>query len=137
MQLTVQTDYAFRILMYLQDRPQKRIQTKEISAFYNISKNHLVKIVNHLTNLGYIESIRGRYHGGIQLCIDPKNITLGKLLSKLETNMSLVECFSPEKNHCRITSHCTLYKVLSDAQKAFIKTLEKRTLHSLKGSTLF
>jgi len=131
----MQTDYAFRVLMYLQDRPDRRIQTKEISEFYNISKNHLVKVINRLTKLGYLESVRGRYGGGIRINRSPEKINVGKLVSELESNMDIVECFCAEKNTCYITSKCSLVGMFAEAKQELISSLKKYTLRDLKNST--
>lgn len=137
MKLTMQTDYAFRVLMYLQDRPDKNIQTKEISEFYDISKNHLVKVINRLTNLGYLQSTRGRYGGGVQMIIPPEKINVGKLVSEMESNMDIVECFCVEKNTCNITPKCSLIAILAEAKQELIKSLKKYNLKNLKNSTIF
>jgi len=135
MQLTMQTDYAFRVLMYLQDRPGRNIQTKEISEFYDISKNHLVKVINRLTNLGYLKSTRGRYGGGIQMIIPSEKINVGKVVSEMELNMDIVECFCVEKNTCVITAKCSLIEMFVEAKQELIKSLRKYTLKDLRNST--
>jgi Rrf2 family nitric oxide-sensitive transcriptional repressor len=60
MQLTRFTDYGLRCLMYLAARPDDLSSVKEISEYYKISRNHLVKIVHRLSQLGYIEPARVR-----------------------------------------------------------------------------
>lgn len=136
MQLTMQTDYAFRVLMYLQDHPGRNIQTMEISAFYDISRNHLVKVVNRLTNLGYLQSTRGRYGGGIRMIVPSDKINVGKLVSEMESNMDIVECFCAEKNTCTITPKCSLIEILDEAKQQLIKSLKKYTLGDLNNSTI-
>jgi len=66
MQLTRFTDYGLRCLMYLAARPDDLSSVKEISEYYKISRNHLVKIVHRLSQLGYIETSKGK-GGGIRL----------------------------------------------------------------------
>ena len=55
MQLTVHTDYALRVLLYLSHFPGRRIGTEEISKAYAISKNHLVRVVQTLDESGYVQ----------------------------------------------------------------------------------
>ena len=49
MQLTRQTDYSLRVLMYLAILDDGQLaQLGDIAADYEISRNHLVKVVHRL-----------------------------------------------------------------------------------------
>ena len=50
MQLTSFTDYGLRCLMYLASRPENTCSVREIAEYYNISRNHLVKVVHKLAH---------------------------------------------------------------------------------------
>lgn len=127
MQLTVFTDYGLRSLMYLASKTDKRSSVRDIAEHYGISRNHLVKVVHRLAQLGYITSTKGK-GGGILLAQDAAQMRLGDIVKRLEPNMDLVECFNPETNTCRIVSACRLKHFLADANKAFITTLNQHTL---------
>ena len=72
MRLTNYTDYALRVLIFLALKKEDELSTiKEIAETYQISKNHLMKIIHDLGKLGFIDTIRGR-NGGIQTCYEPK-----------------------------------------------------------------
>ena len=43
MQLTQQTDYALRILMYAAAHPERLVNITEIAELYGISRSHLKK----------------------------------------------------------------------------------------------
>lgn len=127
MQLTIFTDYGLRSLIYLASQPDRLCSVKEISEHYGISRNHLVKVVHRLAQLGYIASSKGK-GGGIRLAGDPGNTRLGELVKQLEPNMNLVECFNHATNTCRITNTCQLKHYLYEASGAFVKTLNAYTL---------
>lgn len=93
MQLTRFTDYGLRSLSYLAVQPNRFSTVREISDHFGISRNHLVKVVHRLAQLGYVSSSKGK-GGGIRLAHDPKSIRLGDLVRALETNMTIVECFN-------------------------------------------
>ena len=93
MQLTRFTDYGLRSLMYLAVQPDRFSSVREISDHFGISRNHLVKVVHRLAQLGYVNSTKGK-GGGIRLAHDPKSVRLGDLVRALETNMTIVECFT-------------------------------------------
>ena len=61
MQLTKHTDYAFRVLIYLAMKPTDTLVTiQEIAEYFDISRDHMMKIVQKLANNGIIQSIRGK-----------------------------------------------------------------------------
>lgn len=127
MQLTQFTDYGLRSLMYLAAQPDRLCSVREIAEHYAISRNHLVKVVHRLAQLGYVASSKGK-GGGIRLAHKPERLRLGDLILALEPNMHLVECFNREVNTCTVVSACKLKHFLSDAGKAFIEVLNQHTL---------
>jgi Rrf2 family nitric oxide-sensitive transcriptional repressor len=127
MQLTQFTDYGLRSLMYLSAQPDRLCSVREIAEHYAISRNHLVKIVHRLAQLGYITSSKGK-GGGIRLACKSEELRLGDIVLALEPNMYLVECFNREANTCTVVSACKLKHFLADASKVFINTLDQHTL---------
>lgn len=127
MQLTKFTDYSLRCLMYLSNADGKLVSIRTISEHYNISYEHLTKVVNNLVNLGYVEGKKGK-NGGVRLVADVNKLRLGDLVVILEPNMNLVECFDKKNNTCKIINNCKLKHYLYDAKKAFIDSLNKYTL---------
>jgi len=127
MQLTIFTDYGLRSLIYLAIHTDRRCSVREIAEYYEISRNHLVKVVHRLSQLGYITSSKGK-GGGIAMAVEPEKVKLGDLIRALEPNMDIVECFNKDLNTCRITGTCQLKHYLFDAKKAFLTSLNTRTL---------
>ena len=127
MQLTLYTDYSLRVLIYLGTYPDKQATITEVAQSYKISRNHLVKVVNNLANLGYIQTVRGR-GGGMQLASAPEQINIGEVVARTEPNFHLVECFDAPNNTCPIASCCALIEGLGRAQKAFMDVLYGFTL---------
>jgi len=137
MQLTQFTDYGLRSLMYLAAQPDRLCSVREISEHYAISRNHLVKVVHRLAQLGYVTSSKGK-GGGIRLACKSEELRLGDLVLALEPNMHLVECFNREANTCTVVSACKLKHFLADASKVFIGSLNQHTLaDAVKDNKLF
>lgn len=126
MHITRYTDYSLRVLIYLALQQERLATIQEIADSYDISKNHLMKVVHQLTLKGYIESIRGK-NGGLRLHRRPDDINIGVLVRETEQDLNLVECFS-SKNKCCITPVCGLKNILAEALKAFLETLDQYTL---------
>jgi len=129
MQLTLYTDYSLRVLLYLALQ-EEGATISEISERYNISRNHLVKIVHNLGRLGFIDTVRGR-GGGMRLAKPPKDIVLGQVVAQVEPHFHLVECFDRDQNTCVIAPSCKLKHVLFEAHRAFMAVLEQYTLADL------
>lgn len=136
MQLTTFTDYGLRSLIFLTTQPGRQSSVREIAEYFGISRNHLVKIVHRLSQLGYIASSKGK-GGGIRLARDAEEIRIGDVVQQLEPNMELVECFNRETNTCRVVDSCHLRHYLFEANSAFIATLNRYTLaDTIKDKTL-
>jgi Rrf2 family nitric oxide-sensitive transcriptional repressor len=127
MQLTQFSDYAMRTVLYLGSHPRKLVSVGEISRAYGISRHHLVKVVQRLTELGVVRAQRGR-GGGMQLAMDPSAINVGWLIRQTEPHFNMVECFDPMVNRCPIASACGLNEALDRATHAFLDVLSEYSL---------
>jgi Rrf2 family nitric oxide-sensitive transcriptional repressor len=130
MRLTQFTDYSLRVLIYLGLRGDALSTIHDIAGHYEISENHLMKVVNGLSRLGYVEAVRGR-NGGLRLARDPQAISIGAVIRETEDDLALVECFDPKRNACRITDACALRHALGEAQAAFLTVLDGYRLSDL------
>ena len=126
MQLNAFTDYALRILVYAAARPDERCLTADVASAYGISRHHIVKVVNELQHLGYIETTRGRA-GGFRLAKPPGEIRVGDVVRRTESGM-LVECFDRHTNTCPLAPACGLKGVLAEAFAAFLGVLDRYSI---------
>jgi len=127
MQLTLYTDYSLRVLIYLSLNRERTSTISEISDFYQISRNHLVKVVHNLSQKGYINSTRGK-GGGLVLAHEPKNINIAKIVQDTEPNFHIVDCFNEETTPCSVESLCKLKGILGSALNEFLKVLSQYTI---------
>lgn len=126
MRLTTFSDYALRVLMYAGTVNDRLITIEETSKLYNVSRAHLMKVVNILTKTGYLKGVRGR-SGGFTLAKRPEDINLGAVMRATEPDFDLVECFATGSK-CTITRSCRLPNVLNEALTSFVTTLDCYTL---------
>ncbi|QIR16007.1 Rrf2 family transcriptional regulator [Shewanella aestuarii] len=132
MQLTRYTDYGIRILMYLAVQPEREelFRISEITEVFNLSSNHVAKIIHQLGKLGYIETLRGK-SGGFKLAMSPNVICIGQLVRQLEHSLSPVNCQEPV---CHFTPVCNLKGVLTRAVAAYLAVLDEYNLIDIVGN---
>jgi Rrf2 family nitric oxide-sensitive transcriptional repressor len=127
MRLAEYTDYALRVLMYCAAHPDRLVTIAELAERHGVSKNHLMKIVNHLGRQGLLRTTRGR-GGGVALLRKPSEIRVGEVVRTSETDLRMVECFDASTNTCVLTPTCRLKRVFDSALRAYLDELDKATL---------
>jgi len=90
MRLTSYTDFGLRALMRLAGEPDRSFTTDEIAGEFEISRNHLIKVVRGLAEAGYVKTQRGAA-GGFRLAKPAHDITLGQVVRDLEQDPDLGE----------------------------------------------
>lgn len=130
MRLTDYTDYSLRVLLYLAVRDEGLSTIQDISTAYGISKNHLMKVVQQLGELGWVDTVRGR-NGGLRLAAQSSALTVGEVVRKTESDFALVGCMPDQhgtRRDCVITPQCRLRNALDAARQAFLAELDRHTI---------
>lgn len=123
MQLTRYTDYAIRVLLHVGARDEGSLSSiAEIAAVYDISKSHLMKVVQDLGQAGFLTTVRGR-NGGLKLGRPAEEISIGQIVRRTEQGFDLVDCSA-----CIIAPACGLPNILNEATQAFLAVLDRYTL---------
>ena len=93
------------------DAPWQRagpgFSTADLAEKFQLSRNHLIKIIQKLSRAGLVQTRRGG-GGGATLVRPPKEIRLGDVVLVLEEGQALVECFQPNGGDCTIDGCCRL-----------------------------
>jgi len=113
--------------MFLATTKNDQSSIQMVAQAFDISENHLVKVVHKLGKHGFILTTRGR-GGGISLARSAKEIVIGDVVRTMEPSFDIVECFNPDTNSCPIGSVCRLKSVLARARDAFLGCLDEVTL---------
>ena len=130
MQLTKQTDYAFRVLIYLAEAERNGtpiVRIPQISQYYEISQNHIAKIVANLSRQGWVASSRGK-GGGVSLGMHASEIKLVDVVRVFEPSLKPVNCKEPV---CKIAVSCRLRGLFDNAIQAFMNALEGYSLEDV------
>ena len=125
MRMTLQTDYALRMLIHAALRQDRSCTVSDVAEAYGLSRNHLLKVALKLRRLGFINTMRGRA-GGIRLAMPPDRINIGALVRATEEDLSPVECM--QGRACAISPACRLKGIFGEALNAYLSILDKYTL---------
>ena len=129
MRLTLNTDFSLRVLMHVGICGDRLTTINDIAQSFGISKAHLMKVVNDLSQKGYLETVRGR-NGGIRLMREPRHINVGRVVRDTENQLAVLGCLE-RKGYCPIERVCVLRSALRDATQAFLAVLDAYTLADL------
>ena len=131
MQLSLKTDYALRMLMALA-ATDDLLSVERVADIYDISRNHLAKVAQHLAGAGYVETVRGR-GGGLRLAMPVEAINVGAVVRDLERLEGFVACMGGETG-CTIDGVCGLKPALAGALEAFLAHLDGYTLADITAN---
>jgi Rrf2 family nitric oxide-sensitive transcriptional repressor len=127
MQLTNFTDFGLRALIFLASLPKDELTSITIvTETFDVSRNHMVKIINKLGQEGYVKTVRGK-NGGICLGRPAELINIGDVIRSIEP-LQVVNC-APD--FCHITSACRLKNALAKAKQAFLGELDNYTIQDM------
>lgn len=129
MKLNTFTDISLKSLIYLKQATHL-VTINEIASQFSIPRNHLVKALNLLVRLNWINSKRGR-NGGLRYNNESDTLKIGDVISILEAKPELFNC-----NECKLRSNCILRSILKESLNTFYNNLNKYTIADLtKGKT--
>jgi len=132
MRLLISTDLALRVLMRLSAAPDAHVSTDALARELVVSRNHLHKIVQYLTEAGLVRTIRGA-HGGVMLARPASEIRVGDVVRGHEQDQVLVECFRLDGGACTLLPRCRLKGMLAGAKDVFYDHLNQYTLADCFG----
>jgi len=127
MRLLASTDFALRALMRLASDPDRLLSTEYLARDLAVSRHHLHKVVQSLSDAGFVRTTRGA-KGGVTLARPPAKIKIGAVVRAFERDQAIVECFRADGGQCSLTPACRLRRILADAREGFFGHLDGFTL---------
>lgn len=130
MHITLETDYAIRIVLYLA-KTNKRVEAKNISENTEVTLRFALKILRKLVAEGIVKSFKGS-QGGYELNKKPEEITLASVIETVEGTYYLSRCLNPEQGCNREgKTSCKVQRVFSEISKMVQTQLENVTIAQL------
>jgi len=125
MQITKQTKYALRTLMYCAAH-EGSVRLSDVATFYGLSQSFLHKVLQTTSKAGFLKTMRGRT-GGLMLARPAEEITVGAVVRAVEDRFEMAECFR-EDTTCPLEQSCGLNGAFHEALEAFLTVLDKYTI---------
>jgi len=113
------------VLIHLALHDDRLCSIGEMSRTYDVSHNHLMKVVNALARDGFIQTVRGRA-GGMRLARPPEEITVGEVVRRTEEGFELADC-----SGCALSPACGLTSVLAKGMQAMMAVFDSFTIADL------
>lgn len=130
MRLTMRTNLAMRTLMFCAVNTGRTVRKHEVAEQCNASENHLAQVINTLSQMGFITTVRGR-NGGLKLGRAADRIRVGEVAREFERPVPFAECFDEETNTCPLSGNCVLKAALEAALDAFYTSLDRVSVADL------
>jgi Rrf2 family protein len=137
--LSKKTQYAFKALIYLAEHAdQGPVLISEISKRKNIPLKFLENILLELRKAGVLESKKGK-GGGYYFSVDPKHVSLAKIMRLLDGPIALLPCVSLNfYEKCKDCDEkiCGLNRMMIQVRDSMLKVLESKSVADLAHCTV-
>lgn len=104
MRITLESDYALRILTYLA-ACETVVDAQTIADKTSVTLRFTLKILHKLVSSGYVASYKGA-HGGYRLSVPPEEITLKSVIEWIDGPIAIVRCLERAEG-CSLNSDKT------------------------------
>ena len=123
------TVIALHSMVYIANRKNEIHSLKSVSDFFDISPNHLSKVLQRLVKAGYLISVKGP-QGGFKLLKGKEKSTLLEIYEVIEGKYVPAKCLFmcpslPEH-------HCIMEPLVKDMDKIFRNFMIGNTISTLK-----
>jgi len=136
MHITLEADYAVRIVHCLASAKGQRMDAKAIAECTGVTLRFSLKMLRKLVSGGLVRSFKGT-HGGYELAESAENLTLYDVLTTVEGPYALSRCVLPDyecshshEGSCRC-SECKFNAIYDE-----ISRMVREKLASVKFSDL-
>lgn len=127
MHLTLEADYAVRIMQVLCQAGDRRIDAGDISALACVTQSFTLKILRKLMAAGLVRSFKGA-HGGYISAKQPEELTLLEVIEAIEGTYRFSKCLQNE-------SICNINKGEGCCYKKVFESITDSVRGQLAGHT--
>lgn len=129
MEITRETDYAIRCVLYLSRKRGTVTMVDEISREMCIPKSFLAKILQKLTKSSLVKSYRG-VKGGFEVARRPREISLLDVIECIQGPVGMNKC-AVDKKACGLSGSCSVHPIWVEARKQVERFLRSKNFAQL------
>ena len=131
MHITLESDYAIRIVLYLA-QVRKRVEAKNIAENTEVTLRFALKILRKLVAAGIVRSFKGT-QGGYEINREPGEITLANVIETVEGRYYLSRCRKHELgcNRENKSPYCKVQRAFDRISASVREQLENVTFDQL------
>ena len=127
--LTKTIEYALISIRHIKNNGNGKLYSaKEIANIYHIPSANLAKILQKLTKIGYLKSVKG-IKGGYALNKNLSNINLIDFIESLEGPIGLVKCST--NLDCELLALCNIKEPINKINNNIRQSLSKLSLYEI------
>ncbi|MFO0752850.1 MAG: Rrf2 family transcriptional regulator [Thermodesulfovibrionales bacterium] len=130
MEITRETDYAIRCVLYLAGKQEEVTMVEEIAREMSVPKSFLAKILQKLVRSKLARSYRG-VKGGFQLARTPKEISLLDVIETIQGPVAMNRC-AVDESICGFSAACVVHPVWIDLRRKVEEYLRDVTFEMLR-----
>lgn len=133
MRLTRAAEYALRSLRFLASKDEERwFSIQEIAADEDVPTQFLAKVMQRLTQAGFVQSACGKT-GGYRLAKPPTDVHIADVVLAMEGPLSVNNCLLYPQE-CRFQKGCKMHNVWKEMQDAMMAVMSKYSLADVSDS---
>lgn len=126
MTLQKATLFALYAVLELAEDPKRQLSASEIADIYDISTNHLAKVLRDLGRAGLVEAVRGA-GGGYRFCGNAKRTTLLDIVQLFEEVGASPSGGDNDKTH----ASAALSMVMDEIEETTLATLRSISIETM------
>ena len=131
MRLTLESDYALRMIMYL-NAAQDRTDAKTMAQHMNVTLRFALKILRRLSISGIVKSKKGA-NGGYDLAKPAVEISFKDVIEAIEGPININRCLDDDCDCDRIEekSICAIHQRFKEINKVISDELQRITFEDI------
>lgn len=133
LRLTRRTEYSLIALRHMaQQAPGGLSTAADLAERYDLPRELLAKVLQHMARLGYLEPVQGP-KGGYQLKKQLAEISMMDFLTAMEGSVALVACV--DKGECAIFDTCIIKSPILQLNEKMRQFLELVSVADITGKS--
>ncbi|MGB5107502.1 MAG: Rrf2 family transcriptional regulator [Candidatus Zixiibacteriota bacterium] len=125
------TAYIIEALGYMASLPSgTTIKVRDLAAQLGLPEQYLAKVLSQLVRKRFVSSVKGP-NGGFRLTVDPKTVTLYRIMAAIDSLTSLEDECVMGLRHCTGDAPCAFHENWIRFKEQVITRAQKLTLSEL------